>query len=49
MENKDIIAYKLSKLYILMELYINKDSEQWRNIKDFITCLFNYILHLVNN
>lgn len=35
MENKDIIAYKLSKLYILMELYINKDSEQWRNIKDF--------------
>lgn len=35
MDTKDIKAYKLSKLFLLMDLYINKDLEQWRVIKDY--------------
>jgi hypothetical protein len=35
MDKKDIKAYKLSKLFILMHLYINKDKEEWKIIKDF--------------
>ena len=35
MNENDIRAYKLSKLFILMDLYINKDLEQWKIIKDF--------------